>query len=90
MPFGRSQPSRAKLGDCAARYVMVTSDQNIRHQQNLTGRQLALTVLGSNIWPIVRNHGEAIAAKVDGATPGSYDFIEMPIPPKSHSGPAKR
>ena len=36
--------------------VMVTSDQNIRYQQNLTGRKLALVVLGSNIWPLVREH----------------------------------
>jgi hypothetical protein len=62
--------------------VMVTSDQNIRYQQNLTGRNLALVVLGSNIWPIVRDHGVAIAGKVDGAIPGSYDFVEMPLAPK--------
>jgi predicted nuclease of predicted toxin-antitoxin system len=29
--------------------ILVTSDQNIRYQQNLTGRKLALVVLGSNI-----------------------------------------
>ena len=29
--------------------VMITSDRNIGHQQNLTGRKLALLVLGSNI-----------------------------------------
>ena len=62
--------------------VMVTSDQNIRYQQNLAGRKLALVVLGSNIWPVVRGHETAIAAKVDAATPGSYEFIEMPLPPK--------
>ena len=62
--------------------VMVTSDQNISHQQNLAGRKLALVVLGSNIWPVVRDHGAAIAAKVDAATPGSYEFIEMPLSPK--------
>jgi hypothetical protein len=61
---------------------MVTSDQNIRHQQNLTCRKFALVVLGSNIWPVVRDYGAAIAAKVDAATPGSYEFIEMPLPPK--------
>jgi hypothetical protein len=60
---------------------MITSDQNIAYQQNLTGRTLALVVLGSNIWPIVRDHGATITAKVDAATPGSYEFIEMP-PPK--------
>ena len=62
--------------------VMVTSDQNIRYQQNLTGRKLALVVLGSNIWPVVQKHGSAITASVDAATPGSYAFIEMPLPPK--------
>ena len=62
--------------------VMVTSDQNIRYQQNLAGRKLALVVLGSNIWPVVRKHGAAITARVDAATPGSYAFIEMPLPPK--------
>ena len=62
--------------------VMVTSDQNIRFQQNLTGRKLALVVLGSNIWPVVRGHEAAIAAAVDSATPGSYEFTEMPLPPR--------
>ena len=67
--------------------VLVTSDQNIPYQQNLTGRTLALVVLGSNIWPIVRDHAEAIASKVDGATPGSHGFIEMPLPRKPRGGP---
>ncbi len=71
-----------KAAEAAGFNVLVTSDQNIRHQQNLMGRRLALVVLGSNIWPIVREHGATIAAKVDAATPGSYDFIEMALPPK--------
>ncbi|HXP84975.1 MAG TPA: hypothetical protein VN841_09655 [Bryobacteraceae bacterium] len=62
--------------------VIVTSDQNIGYQQNLTGRKLAFVVLGSNIWPVVRDHQTAIAARVKAATPGSYAFIEMPLPPK--------
>ena len=62
--------------------VMVTSDQNIPYQQNLSGRKLALIILGSNIWPVVRQHSAAIAARVDGALPGGYHFIEMPRPPK--------
>jgi predicted nuclease of predicted toxin-antitoxin system len=66
----------------AAYDVLVTCDQNIEHQQNLTGRKLALVVLGSNIWPIVRNYQLAIANSVQAASPGSYEFIEMPPPPK--------
>jgi hypothetical protein len=64
--------------------VMVAADQNIRYQQNLADRKLSLIVLGSNIWPIVQKHREAITAKVTAATPGSYDFIEMPPVPKTN------
>lgn len=71
-----------KTGEDAGFDVMVTSDQNIRYQQNLKGRKLALLVLGSNIWPIVRQHGATIAAKVDQAVQVSFEFIEMPLPPK--------
>ena len=69
---------------------MVTSDQNIRYQQNLAARKLALVVLGSNIWPVVRKHSAAIAASVDAAAPGSYAFIEMPLPPKPEGQPRER
>jgi hypothetical protein len=62
--------------------VMVTSDQNIRYQQNLSGRKLALVVLGSNIWPIVRRYSAVIVATVAAAKAGSYDFIEIPFPQK--------
>ena len=71
-----------KAGEASGFDVMVTSDQNIRYQQNLTGRKLALVVLGSNIWRIVREYEAEIAAKVAAALPGSSAFIEMPLPPR--------
>lgn len=64
--------------------VVVTADQNIVYQQSLEGRKLALVVLGSNIWPIVCNHEAPIREQVDAAVPGSYAFIDMPLPPKRH------
>ena len=64
--------------------VLVTSDQNIRYQQNPKGRKLALVVLGSNIWPIVRSHGPAIAARVEAVKPGSWEFIEMQSPARGN------
>jgi len=39
-------------------------------------------------WPPqleLRPYEEVIAAKVDGATPGSFGSIEMPLPPKSRT-----
>ena len=79
-------PERLKNGELlnaaeqAGFETLLTADQNIRYQQNLTGRKLALVVLGSNFWPVVQHHEAEIAAAVDAATPGSYGFIEMPLP----------
>lgn len=63
-----------KAGEAAGFDVMVTSDQNIKYQQNLSGRKLALVVLGSNIWPIVRAHGAAIKSAVDAASLSRFAF----------------
>lgn len=71
-----------RLAEQAGFDLMVTSDQNIRYQQNLAGRKPALVVLGSNIWPVVLQYGAAITAKADAAKFGSFEFIEMPLPPK--------
>jgi hypothetical protein len=62
--------------------VMVTCDQNIRYQQNLSGRKIALVVLGSNLWPLLKEHLPEIVSAVNDARVGSYAFIEVPLPPK--------
>jgi hypothetical protein len=74
-----------KTAEAAGFDVVVTADQNIVYQQSLEGRKIALVVLGSNIWPIVRNHEATIREHVDAAVPGSYAFIDMPLPPKNRS-----
>lgn len=66
--------------------AVVTADQNIVYQQNLQGRRIALVVLGSNIWPIVRDHAAEIVERVSSAIPGSYAFLEMPVPRKPRRG----
>jgi len=63
-----------RAAEAAALDILLTSDQNIPYQQNLTGRKRALVVLGSNIWPIVQNYAANIAAAVDRAAPGSCQF----------------
>jgi hypothetical protein len=63
--------------------VLITCDQNITYQQKLTDRKLALVVFGSNIWPIVRTYSDSIAARVDTVRPGSYHFIDTPVPARS-------
>jgi hypothetical protein len=71
----------------SAALVQITSDWNIRYQQNRAGRKLALKKLASSIWPVVGNHAAAIAVAVDRSTPGSYHFIEMPLPPRPRNRP---
>jgi hypothetical protein len=33
--------------------LLLTCDQNVRYQQNFTGRKLAMVVLSSNHWPTI-------------------------------------
>jgi hypothetical protein len=62
--------------------VMLTADTRIRYQQNLSGRRLALVVLTSPAWPMVKNHLPDIQAAVDTATPGSYQEVQLARPVK--------
>lgn len=40
--------------------VFVTADKNIRYQQNLAGRKIAIVVLSTPQWPLVRMYMEKI------------------------------
>ena len=59
--------------------VLLTADKNMRYQQNLTGRKIALVVLSTPQWPVVRLHLEKIVAVVNAATPGSYTEVDIPV-----------
>jgi hypothetical protein len=58
--------------------VLVTPDKNIRYQQNLNTRTIALVIIGNPQWPILRHHVERVVAAVDQAVPGSYCEITIP------------
>jgi len=59
--------------------VMVTTDKNIRYQQNLTARRIALVVLEHSQWPMVKFVAGNIAAAVNAALPGSYAEVDVPF-----------
>jgi hypothetical protein len=67
-----------KAAEAAGFDVLVTPDKNIRYQQNLTVRTIALVVLGNPRWPVLRLHMERVVAAVNAATPGSYTEVEIP------------
>ena len=60
--------------------VFITTDRNIRYQQNLTGRKIAVVVLGKGRWRLIKNRLPAIADAVATAKPGSFAEVEIPIP----------
>lgn len=59
--------------------VLVTADQNIRYQQNLRGRKIAIVVLTQLRWGLVRGRLTEIAAAVNAASPGSFIEVEIPF-----------
>jgi hypothetical protein len=58
--------------------IFVTTDQNLRYQQNITGRSLAVAVLMAASWPRVERHALKVVAQIDSLSPGGY--VEIPIP----------
>jgi hypothetical protein len=60
--------------------IMITCDQNIRYQQNLEGRRIALIELSGGGWPTIRNDLVHILAAIEGARPGTCTVVPLPRP----------
>jgi hypothetical protein len=58
--------------------VMITSDQNIRYQQNLEGRRIAIIVLPSNNLPIILALVPGIRSALGTIQPGGW--VELALP----------
>lgn len=58
--------------------IFITTDQNLRHQQNLTGRHLAIIVLPSNQVPVVVKLLPAIEQVIQTIQAG--ELVEIPLP----------
>lgn len=50
--------------------VFVTTDRNLRYQQNLSVRRIAVVVIMTAQWPRLAPHVGLVVATVDAATPG--------------------
>ena len=55
--------------------VFLTGDKNLRYQQNLSSRQVAIIELPTNRWPILRRMIEPIQKAIDSALPGAYIIV---------------
>jgi PIN like domain len=78
--MGWERLTNGELLDAAEREgfeVFVTGDQNIRQQQDLSRRRIALVVLSTTYWPTVRARLDRIASAVTAAAPGTYAEVEL-------------
>ncbi len=64
---------------------LLTTDKNMRYQQNLENRKIAVVVLGLQQWPSLRPHVQRVLEAVNAATPGSYAEIDFPRNPEHGS-----
>ena len=61
-----------KAAEEAGVTVFVTTDQNLRYQQNLTARRIAIVVLPTTRWPEIKPHAGKIREVLSQIQPGDY------------------
>ena len=55
--------------------VFVTTDKNLKYQQNLEGRSVAIVVLHTTSWPRIQQALPQVVAAVANANKGSYTEV---------------
>jgi predicted nuclease of predicted toxin-antitoxin system len=58
--------------------VLITTDQNLRYQQNLSGRRISVLVLLTTNWPRIKKDTAPVVQLIDNMHPGSYEEIDFP------------
>ncbi len=68
---------RLAFAENAGFEVLLTTDKNIRYQQNLKGRKIAVVVLGNSAWRIVHKHVEHYQRRCAGKLRGSVHSLRV-------------
>jgi hypothetical protein len=70
------------MGSCSKQRrvfdAFVTTDQNLRYQENLTGLKLAIVVLSTTSWPSMQANLEQVIATINALRPGEYREVVIP------------
>ena len=56
--------------------LFITTDKNLRYQQDLRGRTLAILVLPTTNWPEIQIHGTEVAEAASRMAAGGYSEIQ--------------
>jgi predicted nuclease of predicted toxin-antitoxin system len=57
--------------------VLVTTDRNLRHQQNLRTRSIAIVVLRTTSWPRIQREIPAVVHAINSTVPGTYVEVQF-------------
>ncbi len=58
--------------------IFVTTDKNLRYQQNFSGLSIAILVLTSTSWPRIQKAVAVIAQAIGSTMPGSFQEVDIP------------
>ena len=58
--------------------LLLTTDRNLRYQQNLAERTIAILVLSTTNWPRIREHGAEISRAINDLNAGGFAELEIP------------
>jgi len=62
----------------AAKYdALITTDQQLRHQQNLGGGRLRILVLMTTSWPRIRPRATEVRARLEQMAEGEYEEMSF-------------
>ena len=78
---GWSKLKNSELLDAAEREnfaVLLTTDSNLKYQQNLDSRRIAVVVLSSPSWPRIQRAIGSIVRAVDRSSVGSVTEVDIP------------
>jgi hypothetical protein len=68
-----------QAAEAASFDLYITTDKNLQYQQNLTGRRIAIVVLWTTSWPLIRPHAATVASVALVVAPGQFHEIDRPV-----------
>lgn len=58
--------------------LLITTDTNLRYQQNLADQRIAIIVLATTSWPRIQRAADIVVQAIDSVVPGC--FLEVAVP----------
>ncbi len=75
---GKSNGDLLNSAEQAGFEILIVADKNLRYQQNLSGRRIAILELWTNHRPTLEKHFAEIRAGVEKLKAGEYTVLEIP------------